>query len=255
MTELTTADGHTLSCYRAAPAGPPLGAVVVAHEMFGITSQIRKLADDFAAQGYLAIAPALFDRVKPGVELGYDDAGTAEGAELVKQVDVETCLADLQAAVAAAKDAGRVALVGYSWGAYLAYLAANAVSGLACVVGYYGDGIVEGVGAKRKVPTLLHFAENDPAIPVDEVEQFRARRPDVSAFTYFAGPGFASDAHGGYDAEATRKANERTSFWLSQYVVGQQPILLKNAGAYAAQKNEKKKTKAAAADDMGPPLD
>jgi carboxymethylenebutenolidase len=255
MTQLSASDGHTLSCYRADPADTPLGAVVVLHEMFGVTPHIRKLADDFAAQGYVAIAPALFDRVKPGVELAYDEQGEAEAAELLRKVGIESCLTDLQASVEAVKDAGKVAVVGYSWGAYLAFLAANAVPGLACAVGYYGDGIIEGPAPKRRVPTLLHFAEDDLASPIEEVRQFRARRPDVSAFTYPAGAGFACGERKAFDDAATQKANERTASWLSQYVVGQAPILLKNSGAYAAQKAEKKKPKKPADDDMGPPLD
>ncbi len=255
MTQLSASDGHTLSCYRADPAEGPLGAVVVVHEMFGITPHIRKIADDFAAQGYVAIAPALFDRIAPGVEIGDGEQGAAQAAERLRQVGVETCLADLQAAVEAVKDAGRVAVVGYSWGANLAFLAANAVPGLACAVGYYGDGIIDGPAAKRRVPTLLHFAEGDLASPIEEVQQFRARRPDVSAFTYPADAGFACEARSTFDSASTRKADDRTASWLSQYVVGQAPVLLKNAGAYAAQKVEKKKPKTSAGDDMGPPLD
>jgi carboxymethylenebutenolidase len=255
MTRLEAADGHTFPCYRADPVDAPIGAVVVVHEMFGITPHIRKIADDFAALGYVAVAPALFDRIRPDVELGYDDAGLAEGTGLVQQADVGACLADLQATVAALKDTGKVGIVGYAWGGFLAYLAANAVPGLACAVGYYGGGIVDGPVAKRRVPTLLHFAESDPAIPVEEVEQFRARRPDVSAFTYTAGAGFTSEASGAFDQPATEAADARTSFWLSQYLVGQPPILLKNSGAYAAQKVDKKKSKKPAGDDIGPPLD
>jgi carboxymethylenebutenolidase len=255
MIELTAGDAHTFSAYRADPADSAKGAVVVIQETFGINAHIRKLTDSFAAQGYVAIAPSLFDRVKPGVELGYDEGGLMEGLDLMKQVRTEQALDDIQATVDAVKGAGRVAIVGYCWGAYLAYLSANRVSGLACAIGYYGSGIVGDYREKRRIPTLVHFAENDPLIPLEEVSQFRAHRPDVSAFAYpGAAHGFNCEERDSYHAEAAHMALDRTLFWISQYVVGQAPIALKNAGSYAqAKTDKKKKKKSAGGDDLGPP--
>lgn len=256
MVELTASDGHKFSAYRADPSGAPKGAVIVLQEIFGLTPHIKKMADAFAEKGYIAIAPALFDRAKPGVSLGYDAAAIAEGQELAKQVGVDGALTDIQATVEAVKDSGKVAVVGYSWGGYLAYASSNRVDGLACSIGYYGDGVEDDFLAKRKIPTLLHFGENDDIIPYDEVIQFRANRPDVSAFSYpGAGHGFASDDRASYNAAAAQAALERTLFWISQYVEGQPPILLKNSGAYAQAKVEKKKKKKGGDDDMGPPAD
>jgi len=117
----------------------------------------------------VALAPALFDRVKKNVELGYDEAGLTEGLELKSQVGTGDAIADIQAAVNAVKDAGKVAIVGYCWGGYLAYLSGNKVGGLACAIGYYGGGITDAFQEKRKVPTLLHFSEEDPLISFEEV--------------------------------------------------------------------------------------
>jgi len=256
MIELTTGDSHKFSAYRADPAETPKGAVVILQEVFGVNSHIRKLADGFAAKGYVAIAPSLFDRVKSGVELGYADADLSAGLELMQQVGTERSLGDIQAAVDAVKDAGKVAIVGYCWGGYLAYHAANRISGLACAIGYYGGGIVEDYREKRKIPTLLHFAENDPLIPFDDVIQFRARRPDVSAFSYPAAThGFNCDERDSFNEAAAAAALDRTLFWISQYVEGQPPIALKNAGSYAQAKTEKKKKKKSGGDDLGPPMD
>jgi carboxymethylenebutenolidase len=214
------------------------------------------MTDAFAAKGYVAIAPALFDSVRPGVELSYDDAGVAEGIALMQQVGKERALAEIQATVDSVKGAGKVAIVGYSWGGYLAYAAGNLVNGLACAVGYYGGGIVDDYGAKRKVPTLLHFGENDALIPLEAMSQFRAYRPDVSVFSYpDASHGFNCDQRDSYQKEAAQKALERTTSWISQYVEGQPPIALKNSGAYAQAKVDKKKKKKEAADDLGPPMD
>ncbi|MGQ0682629.1 dienelactone hydrolase family protein [Bradyrhizobium sp.] len=257
MIELTTGDGQKLSAYRADPDGAPKGAVVVVQEIFGVNPHIRKMADMFAAKGYVAIAPSLFDPVKADVGLGYDEAGVSEGLHLVKEVGRDRALAEIQAAVDSVKEAGKVAVVGYDWGGYLAYAAANRVNGVACAVGYYGGGIVDDYGEKRKVPTLLHFAEDDKNIPPEAVVQFRAFRPDVSAFSYpGAVHGFNCDERGDHNQEAADKALERTLFWVSQYVEGQPPILLKNSGAYAQAKvDKKKKKKSAGGDDLGPPMD
>ncbi|MBW7973690.1 dienelactone hydrolase family protein [Bradyrhizobium sp. BR 10289] len=255
MIELTASDGTSFTAYRAEPADTPKGAVVVLQDVFGVTPEIRKVADAFAAKGYVAIAPSLFDRVKPGVSLGHDEGGRAEGAAISAQIGNEQAISDIQATVNAVKDAGKVAVVGYCWGGDLAYTAANKVNGIACVIGYDGAETVTDYREKRKVPTLLHFGESDPELPLEAITQFRAWRPDVSAFTYpEAAQGFGCNERGNYREDAAATALERTLFWISQYVEGQQPILLKNAGAYAQAKTEKKKKKKAD-DDLGPPMD
>ncbi len=256
MIELTANDGHKFAAYRADPADVPKGAVIVIQDAFGLNPQIRKTADDFAQEGYLAIAPALFNDVKP---LGAHDSGAAslsEGDAEVGPMTREQVLDKIQAAVDSVKSAGKVAIVGYGWGGYLAYVAANRVTGLACAVSYYGNGIVEDYGEKRKIPTLLHFGEDDQLIPFEAMSQFRALRPEVSAFSYpGAAHGFDSSELGSYHEDAAQKACDRTLFWISQYVVGQPPIALKNSGAYAQAKVEKKKKKKETADDLGSPMD
>jgi carboxymethylenebutenolidase len=250
--ELTATDGHKFSCHKADPASAPKGAIVVVHDIFGIDPYFKKLTVDFAAKGYTVIAPSLFDRAKPGETFGYDEQGAAAGEALAKQITEEQALADIQAATDAVKEGGKIAIVGYSWGAYLAYLAANRVTGLACAIGYSGTEIPAIAAEKRRTPTLLHFSEQDEAIPTESIIQFRARRPDVSVFTYAAGHGFECSERSSYDEDSAAKALERTLFWISQYVEGQSPIALKNAGSYAAARPEKKKKPATAAAD-GPP--
>lgn len=246
MIELATADEHTLTAYRAEPEGTPRGALIVMQEGPGLAPHTRKMADLFAAKGYLALAPSLFE---------HGAANATSGAEQAPQLDTERALAALKTAIDSVSPAGKVAVLGYGWAGYLAYLAGNAVPGIACVVCYYGDGIVDEVGAKRKVPTLVHFAGADHQVPTEKVIQFRASRPDVSAFSYpGARHGFDGDDDAGFDAATAEQALERSLFWVSQYVEGQAPVALKNAGAYALAKTDKKKKKKAEA-DMGPPAD
>ena len=244
MIELSTADGRTLTAYRAEPEGTPRGALIVVQEGAGLGPHARKRADLFAAKGYLALAPSLFDG---------DAAGETSGAG--PQLGTERAFAGLKAAIDSAAGAGKVAVLGYGRAGYLAYLAGNTVPGIACVVCYYGDGIVEEFGAKRRVPTLVHFAGGDERVPSEKVIQFRASRPDVSAFAYpGARRGFDGDDDAGFDAAIADQALERSLFWVSQFIEGQPPVTLKNAGAYALAKTEKKKKKKAE-DDMGPPAD
>jgi carboxymethylenebutenolidase len=229
MMDVTGADGARFSALRLDPAQAPKGAVVVLSDRAGIAPESETLANALAAKGYVAIALCLAE---------------ADCA------DQDRALAAVRATADAARSAGKVALVGYRRGADLAYAAANAVAGLACVVAYDGRSLVGLHREKRKVPTLLHFAERDPAIPPEAVAQFRAHRPDVSAFTY---PGAAQSLAPAEPDGAANKALERTLFWIAQYVEGQPPILMKNAGAYAQAKAEKKKKKTD--DALGPPLD
>lgn len=255
MIDLTASDGASFTAYRAEPAETPKGAVVVLQDVFGVTPEIREVADAFAAKGYVAIAPSLFDRVKPGISLGHNDDGKTEGTAISVQIDKAQAISDIQAAVDSVKHAGKVAVVGYCWGGDLAYTAANKVNGIACVIGYDGSETVADYREKRKVPTLLHFGESDPELPLEAITQFRAWRPDVSAFTYPQSiKGFGCGERGSYREDAAATALERTLFWISQYVEGQKPILLKNAGAYAQAKTEKKKKKKGD-DDLGPPTD
>jgi carboxymethylenebutenolidase len=250
MIELTSGDGHSFSAYRADPSETPKGAVVVLQDFSGVGAHIQKEVDAFAARGYVAIAPALFQR-----EQKKEVASEAEGAQIAEAVTVETALLDVQAAIDAVKDAGKVAVVGYSWGGYLAYQSANNLKDIACTIAYYAAGLTETRTEKRKVPTLIHFPEDDPTVPIDGIIAFRALRPDVSAFSYpKVKNGFNFETGEHFDAAAAEQAKERTLFWISQFVEGQPPVTLKNSGAYAQAKTEKKKKKAAS-DDMGPPMD
>lgn len=252
MIDITASDGFVFSAYRVDPAGTPKGAIVILQELFGVTQDIRSIVDSYAAQGYVAIAPCLFDRAKKGVELGFDAAAIAEGQGLVQQVGFENAMKDIQATVNLAGEAGKVALVGYDWGAYLGYHAANLVRGLACVIGYYGCGIATDPGPKRRTTTLLHFGTEDGYITREQVKIFRASRPDVSVFEYpGVGHGFGCEGRETYSEVAAVQALDRTMTLITHTIEGPPAVTLKNAGAYAAAKPDKKK-KAASEDDLGP---
>jgi carboxymethylenebutenolidase len=218
MIELAAADGHKFGAYRADPAGKPKGAFVVIQEIFGINDHIRDVADHFTTKGYATIAPAVFDRGKRNVELGYDQAGMTAGRELRAAVGDRGPLADIQAAIDAVKPAGKVATVGYCWGGTLAFLSATRLSGLACAVGYYGGGIAQNAGEKPRAPTMLHFGDKDQSIPMTDVEKVKQARPDVTIYVYPAGHGFNCDARASYDAPSAKLALDRTLSFIAEYV-------------------------------------
>ncbi|MDB5364000.1 MAG: dienelactone hydrolase family protein [Rhodospirillales bacterium] len=211
MLALTADDGFTLGAYRADPIGKPKGALVVVQEIFGVNSHIRNVADTFAEMGYVAIAPALFDRATPGIELGYDQAGIDAGLKARAAIPIEETLADLQAAIDAVRDAGKVGIVGYCWGGTLAYLAAGKLAGLSAAVGYYGGQIASSfLDVEPKIPTMLHFGETDHGIPLTDVQKIIDRYEDIPIHVYPAGHGFNCDQRGSYDKPSAELALTRT---------------------------------------------
>jgi carboxymethylenebutenolidase len=219
--ELKASDGFGFGGYRAdAPeesnGGSAKGALVVIQEIFGVNRHMRNVCDQFAAKGYTSLAPAMFDRAKRDVELGYDKAGVDEGVALRAAIRLEDSLKDVQAAIDALKPVGKVCVIGYCWGGSLAFLSAARLSGLACAVGYYGGMIAAHAGEKPKVPTILHFGEKDQGIPMTDVEKVITERPEVKVYTYPAGHGFSCDERASYDKDATEKALQVTLAFLKQ---------------------------------------
>jgi len=215
--KLRAADGFSLAAYRAKPTGQRKpGAVVILQEIFGVNQHIRNVTDEFAALGYEAIAPALFDRAQRDVDLGYDEASMKTGVDLRAKVALDDTLADVAAAAAAVS--GPVAVIGYCWGGSLAFLAATRLSGIACTVGYYGGMIAKHADEKPKVPVILHFGEQDHGIPMSDVAIVRQKRPDVEIHTYPAGHGFSCDERPSFDKASHDKALSRTLAFLAQHL-------------------------------------
>lgn len=213
--QLRAPDGSGLSAYVARPEQPPRGAVVVLQEVFGVNSHIRRVAEQYAAQGYLAIAPALFDRLQRGVELPY--AAVAEGIELVGRLTDEQVLADVGAAIDAVRHAGRVGVVGYCWGGRVAYLAACRKD-VAAAVAYYGGGIARLLRETPRCPIMFHFGERDEHIPLDDVERIRAAVPRGLCHLYPAGHGFNCTDRATFDPESARLAFERSCGFFGQHL-------------------------------------
>ncbi|HXG04322.1 MAG TPA: dienelactone hydrolase family protein [Candidatus Binatia bacterium] len=216
---LTAEDGHRLSAYRAAPDGAPRGGLVVIQEIFGVNSHIRKVTEGFAADGYVALAPALFDRVERGVELGYQPADIERGRELRGKVGWDTMVVDVKAAVEALRREGlRVGVVGYCMGGSLAWLAATRIPGVAAAVSYYGGAVADFAAERPRCPVLLHFGETDQSIPKEHWDRIRAHHPDIPMHIYPAGHGFNCDQRASYHEPSARQARERTIAFFRQHV-------------------------------------
>jgi carboxymethylenebutenolidase len=218
MIQLIASDGHQFDAYRAAPAGKPRGALVVVQEIFGVNSHIRSVTDGYAAQGYLAIAPALFDRVRRNVWLGYTPEDIAAGRELKAASPTDTALLDIAAAVQAGADAGKVGIVGFCWGGFLAWMAAATQPSVSCAVPYYGGGILDAADVVLRRPVMCHFGERDAMIPVDGVRKLAAKYSDQQMFIYPAEHGFNCDQRRSYDAPSAKLAQERTLQFLRQHI-------------------------------------
>jgi len=215
---LTARDRHGFEAFVAEPAGKPRGALVVVQEIFGVNAHIRGVAEGYARDGYLAIAPALFDRAERHVELGYDSADIQRGAALKAAVNSDDALLDIAAAIAHGAPAGKVGIVGFCWGGLLSWLAACKLDGLSASVPYYGGGMPQHAALAPRCPVLAHFGEQDTHIPLDGVRAFAAARPEVQVHLYPAGHGFNCDQRGSYHAASAQLAHDRTLAFLRQHL-------------------------------------
>ena len=216
---LTASDDFQLGGYRADPATSPKGALVVIQEIFGVNHHIRAVCDRLAGEGYVAIAPAIFDRVERNFQSGYSPYEIAVARKFVANPDWTAMLRDTQAAIDAVKDAGPVGIVGFCLGGSIAYAAATKLSGLSAAVGYYGGVIVRFADDKPKVPTQLHFGEKDAGIPLSDVETIRAKRPDVEIYIYpGAQHGFHCDERPSYDKASAEIAWPRSLGFLARHL-------------------------------------
>jgi len=219
FTTIMARDGHEFQAWLAAAPARPRGAVLVLPEIFGVNSQIRAVTDGFAREGYTAIAPSLFDRVRRGIELGYTPADMQEGMGYVKQLDPDSTRRDIAAALAVVKHSGRAAAVGYCWGGALAYLAACELP-LACAVVYYGK-VLSYLDRKPRCPVMYHYGTEDKSIPLADVERIRAAYPQAPVYTYEgAGHGFNCEQRASYDPQAAALARTRTLEFFARYVGG-----------------------------------
>jgi carboxymethylenebutenolidase len=216
---LTASDEFKLGAYRADPAGTPNGAIVVIQEIFGVNHHIRSVCDRLAKEGYVAIAPSIFDRTQPNFQTGYSPDEVANARKFIANPDWPAMLRDTQAAIDAVKGVGPVGIIGFCLGGSIAYAAATKLSGLAAAVGYYGGAVVRFADDKPTVPTQLHFGEKDAGIPLADVETIKSKRPEVEIFIYpGAQHGFHCDERASYDKASADIAWPRSLEFFAKHL-------------------------------------
>ena len=224
--ELTAVDGAKTPAYVAMPEGKPRGAVVVLQEIFGVNSHIRSVADRYASQGYVVVAPAMFARVKANVELGYTEEDMKTGFALkgaVEALPEPGALRDVEAAVAHAATlvpGGKVGVVGFCWGGLMTWRAACTLPSVSAAVCYYGGGMTGEHEANRQAlcPVLAHFGSKDHYISLESVEAFKLAQPKVQVYVYEADHGFNCGQRGSYSAAAAAQAMERTLAFFGEHL-------------------------------------
>lgn len=217
---LGAADGHELGAYIARPASEPLAGLVVVQEIFGVNAHIRSVADEYAQDGFLAVAPALFDRIERGVDLGYEGADQQKALSFIPRFDIARAVSDVAAALDfARKTAGKKAgVIGYCLGGTIAWLSAARLNADAAV-GYYGGRIGNYAAEKPSCPVMLHFGKKDTHIPAEEVDKVRTAHPQVEIYWYDAGHAFNATPRASYNAEAAKQARERSLAFLRKNLV------------------------------------
>ena len=220
---LKAADGFSFPAWVAQPQGKAKGAVVVLQEIFGVNSHIKDVTDRFAAQGYFAIAPALFERVEKGVDIGYNEATIKQGIALktaVMALPGAGIMQDIQAAIdhAAKSGAGKVGIIGFCFGGLLTWQSAAMLSGLSAAAPYYGGGMVadEEIARQPKCPVMAHLSDHDHSAPMEGVNALIKAHPEVQVHLYNADHGFNCDQRGAYQKEAADLARERTLAFFAE---------------------------------------
>lgn len=217
--KLQASDGHHLDAYVAKPSGAPLAGLVVIQEIFGVNRHIRSVADQYAKEGFLAVAPALFDRFERNVDLGYEGADMQKAMSFSPKIDIDNAVKDVDAALSYARtQTGKpVLVIGYCLGGTLAWLSATRLSP-AAAVGYYAGMIGRFAGEKPKAPVMLHFGREDKHIPASDVAKVESAHPEVQIYWYDAGHGFNCDMRASYNQEAAAQAFARSLKFLKEHV-------------------------------------
>ena len=217
---LTASDGNVLQAYVARPAGEPIGALVVIQEIFGVNPSIQSVADSYAKDGFVAVAPAIFDRIEKGIFLGYGPEDMKKAFALYPQLKPETALLDIAAAYEYAQGTGKgVGVLGFCYGGLMSWLSATRGEDVkmqpACCVGYYAGGIGRFAAEEPSCPVLLHFGAADDHIGKEQIDAVRAAHPEVEIYLYEgAGHAFANPDRPSYVAEAAKLARERSLEFL-----------------------------------------
>ena len=216
---LTTTDQHSLGAYRADPQGKPKGGMVVVQEIFGVNHHIRAVCDRLAALGYVAVAPAVFDRFVRNFESGYTPDEIAHARSYLGNLNWDHMMADIAAAITDLKGVGPLGVVGFCMGGTATFLSACRLSGLSAAVAFYGGMIGKFADEKPKCPIQMHFGEKDESIPLSVVDEIKKKQTQAEIYVYpGAAHGFYCDERASYNKAAADLAWSRTQEFLGKHM-------------------------------------
>jgi carboxymethylenebutenolidase len=216
MEKLTASDGHQLDCWMQPAEGTAKGGIVILQEIFGVTDQLKGIAQTYAAQGYDVAIPALFDRQQPGAVIPFDEG--PKGRDLMLAADLEETMRDTDAAVQALKAKGhKVGVMGFCWGGGLALRAAQKLD-VDAAVAFYGTRLPQYLDSPLKAPLLGHFGTKDDHTPKEMLDEAQEYLPEMEMHMYEAGHAFANDARPSYVPEAAALAHERTLAFFAKHL-------------------------------------
>ena len=214
MQRLTAGDGHEFDCWMQPASTARRAGLVILQEIFGVTDQLKRVAEKYAAQGLDVAVPALFDRKQRGAVIPFDDG--PRGRELMLSLDQEETMADVAAAVAALTESNeKVVVIGFCWGGGLALRCAQELD-VAGAVSFYGTRLATLLEKSLRAPMLFHFGTRDDHSPAEVIEQVRAAFPEAEIHLYDAGHAFANDARSSYVGDAAKTAHARTEAFLDR---------------------------------------
>jgi len=215
MPKITASDGHQLNCWTIEAASTRKGGIVILQEIFGVTDQLKGLAQQYAKSGYEVSIPALFDRQAPDTVIPFNEG--PKGRELMLGSRMEDVLRDIEAAVTAQAEKGPVVVMGFCWGGGLALRCAQKLN-IVGAISFYGTNLPAYMDSPFKVPVLGHFGDSDGHVPMDMLDQAKAYWPDMQAHVYEAGHAFANDARAEYVEAAAQLAHQRNATFLESVI-------------------------------------
>jgi carboxymethylenebutenolidase len=213
MIRARSRDGFEFAAYHVEPTGARKGGVIVIQEIFGLSDHVKEMTERFGAAGYEAIAPSMYDRAAPGFIVQPQDvaANLPRARELAMGNGPDNAMNDVGGVFDVLKGSGKVYITGYCYGGTMSWLAAARIPGLAAASCYYGGNIAQMADLKLKCPVICHFGAKDAHIPlVGAVDKIQAAHPEVPAYIYEAGHGFARKNSNDYDAASDKLAFDRT---------------------------------------------
>jgi len=216
---LQASDGHEFDAYLAEPDGAPRGGLIVAMEMYGVNGYLTSICDSYAKDGYLCIAPALFDRLDRNLTLSYDDVGNRRGKELSALNDFDLTMTDVTAAADRIRDAGKIAIMGFCFGGTVTWLA-SARCNLDAAIAYYGSNMCDYPDETPRCPVICHVGDKDTAVPPSDVAEFQEKHPEIFWHIYEnVVHGFDNHTRPArYDSQAARTARNRTLIFLHDQI-------------------------------------